>query len=305
VQRQGFLYGVAAYLVWGTFPLFFPLLDPASTIEVLACRFVFSTVSTGLILLGLRRLRAAVRLGRAVVLRLSVASVLIGVNWGVYIWGVDHGHVIECSLGYFINPLVTVALGVLVLRERLRRAQWGALGIGLAAVLVISIAYGQPPWLAITLALSFGTYGLVKKRIGVPALDGLFVEAGVLTVPFAVVLVVLNTTGGGTFAGHGAGHPWLLVSAGALTAVPLLFFAGAASRLPLSQLGLLQYLTPILQLAVGVGIRHEPLPASELVGFCLVWVALIVLTVDGWRHRSPRAPAPPSPEQLDEPVLAA
>ncbi|MGH3744593.1 MAG: EamA family transporter, partial [Mycobacteriales bacterium] len=178
-------------------------------------------------------------------------------------------------------------------------------GVGLSAVVVITVAYGQLPWLALCLAVSFGTYGLVKKQIGVPALDGLFVEAGVLTVPWIVVLVALNTTGAGTFAGHGAGHPWLLVSAGAVTAVPLLFFAGAASRLPLSQLGLLQYLTPVLQLGVGVGIRHEPLPMSELVGFCLVWVALAVLTVDGWRHRSPRTPSPPSPEQMDEPVLAA
>lgn len=305
MQRQGFLYGLAAYLMWGAFPLYFPLLDPADTAEVLSCRIVFTAAFTGLLLVGARRLRATIAAGQAALGRLAVASVLIATNWGLYIWGVDHGHVIECSLGYFINPLVTVALGVVVLRERLRRAQWAAIGVGFAAVVVISVAYGKPPWLALGLALSFGTYGLLKKQVGVPALEGLCVEAGVLTVPGIVVLVALNTTGHGTFAGHGGGHVLLLLSAGAVTALPLLAFAGAASRLPLSQLGLLQYLTPILQLAVGFGIRHEPLPTSELIGFCLVWAALIVLTIDGWRHRAPSAPAPPSREQLDEPVLAA
>jgi chloramphenicol-sensitive protein RarD len=305
VQRQGFVFGLAAYLLWGAFPLYFPLLDPAGTAEVLACRIVFSAVTTGLLLLVARRLRRALRVGARALSRLALASVLVAVNWGLYIWGVDHHHVVECSLGYFVNPLVTVALGVVVLRERLRRAQWAALAVGLAAVVVITVAYGKPPWLALGLALSFGTYGLLKKQVGVPALEGLCVEAGVLTLPGIAVLIALNTTGHGSFAGHGGGHVLLLLSAGVVTALPLLAFAGAASRLPLSQLGLLQYLTPVLQLAVGVGIRHEPLPASELAGFCLVWVALIVLTVDGWRHRSPRAPGPPSPEQLDEPVLAA
>ncbi len=293
MQRQGLVYGLAAYLLWGTFPLYFPLLDPAGTAEVLASRIAFSALFTGLVLLATRRLGGALHLGRSALLRLSVASVLIAVNWGTYIYAVDHAHVVEASLGYFINPLVTVALGVLVLGERLRRTQWAALGLGLLAVGVIAVGYGHPPWLALVLAFSFGGYGLAKKQVGVPATEGLFVEAGVLTPAAAVVLLVLNLTGHGTVAGHGVGHPLLLVSAGVVTAIPLLAFAGAASRLPLSTLGLLQYLTPILQLAVAVGIRHEPLPGSELAGFVLVWAALVTLSVDAWRHRPPR-PAPES-----------
>lgn len=288
--------------MWGAFPLYFPLLDPASTTEVLASRIAFSALVTGLMLLVVRRLRGALRVGRQALVRLAVASVLIAVNWGVYIYAVDNGHVVEAALGYFITPLVTVALGVLVLRERLRRAQWAALGLGVLAVVVITVGYGQPPWLALVLAGSFGTYGLVKKQVAVPALEGLFVEGAVLALPAAGVLLALNLAGRGTFAGHGAGHPWLLVSAGLVTAVPLLAFAGAARRLPLSSLGLLQYLTPILQLAVGVGIRHEPVPASELAGFGLVWVALSALTVDGWRHRPTRQRPTPTAEPSD--VLA-
>jgi chloramphenicol-sensitive protein RarD len=288
VERRGFAYGVLAYAVWGSFPLYFPLLDPAGTFEVLASRIAFSSLSTGLLLLVLRR---RPRISRRAFRRLSVASVLIAVNWGVYIYAVDAHHVVEAALGYFINPLVTVALGVLVLHERLRRAQWTALGIGLTSVLVISAGLGTLPWLALVLALSFGGYGLVKKQVDVPALEGLFTEAGVLAIPAVALLLALNLSGHGTVAGHGAGHPLLLVSAGLVTAIPLLLFAGAASRLPLSSLGLLQYLTPILQLAVAVGIRHEPLPGYELAGFALVWLALIVLATDGWRHRPRREPA--------------
>ena len=310
VQRQGFIFGLVAYAMWGVFPLYFPLLDPAGTTEVLACRIVFSAVTTGLLLLVARKIRTTIRISGRTLARLAMASVLIAVNWGLYIWGVDHHHVVECSLGYFVNPLVTVALGVLALKETLRRTQWAALGLGLVAVVVITVGLGTVPWLALCLALTFGAYGLVKKQAGVPALQGLFVEAGVLSLPGAVVLAGLNASGHGTFAGHGGGPVLLLLSAGAVTAVPLLAFAGAASRLPLSSLGLLQYLTPVLQLAVGVGIRHEPLPGAELVGFFLVWAALILLSADGWRHRT-RRPAPAAstgstgPEQLDAPVLAS
>jgi chloramphenicol-sensitive protein RarD len=288
VRRTGFGFGLAAYLMWGSFPLYFPLLDPAGTAEVLASRMAFSTLFTGLLLLAMRRIRLALRVEGRTLVRLAVASVLIAVNWGTYIDAVDHGHVVEAALGYFINPLVTVALGVAVLHERLRPAQWAALGIGLVAVLVVTVGVGSPPWLALVLAGSFGGYGLVKKQVAVPALEGLFVEAGILTPLAVAALLAINLSGHGTVAGHGVGHPLLLVSAGLVTALPLLAFAGAARRLPLSSLGLLQYLTPVLQLAVGVGVRHEPLPGYELAGFCLVWVALIALSVDGWRHRGRR-----------------
>ena len=235
-------------------------------------------------------LRAVRRLPRRALGRLALAALFIAVNWGVYIYGVNSHHVVETSLGYFINPLLTVALGVLVLRERLRRMQWAALGLGLLAVLVITVDYGRPPWIALVLACSFGTYGLIKKQVGVPAAQGLVVESGTLVLPALIVIAVLESNGSGTWTGHGADHQTWLALAGVVTAVPLLFFAGAASRLPLSTLGILQYLTPTLQLLIGVYVQHEPMPASRLIGFVLVWTALIMLSTDGWRHRSrPRA----------------
>lgn len=283
--RQGLMFGVSAYLLWGLFPLYWPLLEPAGAVEILACRIVFSVVVVaGMLAVG-RHLGQLRRLGRRALLRLSLAGVIIAVNWGAYIWGVNSGHVIETSLGYFVNPLVTVALGVAVLHERLRRVQWWALGLGTVAVVVLTVDYGRPPWLALLLAVSFGTYGLIKKQVGVGAAAGLFVESSVVAVPALVVLGVLAASGNASFPGSSPGHLALLVSSGLVTVVPLLFFAGAAARLPLSTVGLLQYLAPVLQFLTGVLIRHEPLPPGRLAGFALVWVALAVLTVDGIRHR--------------------
>ena len=288
--RRGFAYGVLAYAIWGAFPLYWPLLEPAGALEILAHRIVWSAVVVTLVVAAGGRLGELRRLPRPALLRLTAAAVFIAVNWGTYIYGVNTHHVVETSLGYFINPLLTVALGVLVLRERLRRIQWAALGLGLVAVVVITVDYGHPPWIALVLALSFGTYGLLKKQVGVPAAQGLVVEAGTLTLPALVLIAVLEASGSGTWTGHGPDHQAWLALSGVVTAVPLLFFAGAASRLPLSTLGLLQYLTPSLQLAIGVFVQHEPMPASRLAGFVLVWAALAVLTVDGWRHRPrPRA----------------
>lgn len=291
-QRRGFGYGVIAYLWWGLFPLYWPLLEPAGALEILACRIVFSAVAVGLLLALRSRFGGVFRLGRPALTRLAVAGLLIGVNWGCYIWGVNNGHVVETSLGYFINPLVTVALGVVVLHERLRRVQWAALGLGLLAVAVITVDYGRLPWLALTLAVSFGCYALVKKRIGVGAPEGLLVEAGVLLVPALGLLALLGAQGTASYGRHGPGHDLLLLSAGVVTAIPLLCFAGAASRLPLSTLGLLQYLAPVLQLAVGIFVRHEPLPPARLAGFALVWLALVILAVDGLRHRRGAAARP-------------
>ena len=300
-QRRGLAYGAAAYLWWGLFPLYWPLLEPAGALELLAYRVLFSALVVAGLLAVRSRLRGVARLGRLALSRLAIAGLLIGVNWGCYIYGVNNGHVVETSLGYFINPLVTVALGVVVLHEQLRRVQWAALGLGLLAVVVITLDYGRLPWLALTLAVSFGCYALVKKRVGVGAPEGLLVEAGVLVVPAVALLVVLGTHGTASFGRHGPGHDLLLLSAGVVTAIPLLFFAGAASRLPLSTLGLLQYLAPVLQFATGVFIRHEPLPPARLAGFALVWVALAVLTVDGLRHRG--APGA-GPAVVSEPETA-
>jgi chloramphenicol-sensitive protein RarD len=271
--------------MWGAFPLFFPLLAPAGTIEILAQRMSWSLVVV-LVLLrfghGLGGVKAILRDRRRFVM-LCIAAVLISVNWGVYIYAVNSGHVVEASLGYFINPLVTILLGVVVLHERLRRLQWVAVAIGAAAVIVITVDYGRLPWIALVLATSFGLYGFVKNRIGVAAVDSLAVETGVLFVPAVIALVVIQLQGNLAFGHSSVGNSLLLASCGVITAVPLIFFAAAASRLPLSTIGLLQYMTPVLQFAVGVGIRHESVPLSEYIGFALVWVALFVLIADGAR----------------------
>lgn len=288
MQRQGLGFGILAYALWGLFPLYWPLLEPAGALEILAIRIVMSAVTVLLLLAATRRLGGVTRLERQALRRLSIAGLVIAVNWGTYIYGVNNHHVLETSLGYFVNPLVTVGLGVLVLGERLRRVQWAALACGVVAVAVITIDYGHPPWIALILAVSFGGYGLVKKQVGVAAPEGLLVESLVLMLPALVLLAVLGSVGHGSFARPSGGHELLLASTGPVTVVPLLFFAGAASRMPLSSLGLLQYLAPVLQLIVGVGVRHEPLPPGRLAGFALVWVALCILTVDGARHRGSR-----------------
>lgn len=284
--RLGYLYGIGAYLLWGFFPLYLKLLRPAGPLEILAHRIVWSVVFVALLLAALRNigfLRALLRRPRAVA-GIGVAAALIAVNWGTYIYGVNSGRVVETALGYFINPLVVVLLGVTVLRERLRPAQWVALGIGGLAVAVLTVDYGRLPYLALTLALSFGGYGLVKKRLGLPAAEGLFVESAVLALPALAYLGWLTTAGDAAFGHVSAGHTALLMLAGAVTAVPLLLFAGAANRLPLTSLGMIQYLAPILQLGCGVLIFHEPMPPARLAGFALVWAALIIFTVDAVRQ---------------------
>jgi chloramphenicol-sensitive protein RarD len=231
-------------------------------------------------------------LDRGTVLRLCTAGIAIAVNWGVYIWGVNNGHVIETSLGYFITPLVTIGLGVVILHERLRAVQWAAVGLGVVAVAVLSFDYGRPPWIALALACSFGTYGYLKKGVRASPPEGLFIEGAVTSLPALVVFAVLAVAGDATFVGHAAnaGHLILLVSAGPVTALPLLFFAAAATRLPLSTMGLLQYVTPVMQFAIGVLILRETTSIALLSGFALVWIALAMLGFDGLRHRH-HAPA--------------
>ncbi|MEU5945049.1 EamA family transporter RarD [Micromonospora sp. NPDC047465] len=290
--RLGYLYGFGAYLLWGFFPLYMKVLRPAGPMEILAHRIVWSVAFVALLLAAMRNvgfLRALLRRPRALA-GVAAAAALIAVNWGTYIYGVNSDRVVETALGYFINPLVVVLLGVTVLRERLRSAQWLALGIGGLAVAVLTVDYGRPPYLALVLALSFAGYGLVKKRLGLPAAEGLFVESAVLALPALAYLGWLTAGGDATFGHVSVGHTALLVAAGAATAIPLLLFAGAANRLPLTGLGMLQYLAPILQLGCGVLIFHEPMPPARLAGFALVWAALIVFTIDAL-HQSRRTRA--------------
>jgi chloramphenicol-sensitive protein RarD len=284
-ERKGLLLGLGAYGLWGFMPLYIRLVDQAGPIEVLAHRVLWSVVVVALLITAVRKwsyVRAMLKQPRTIA-GLALAAALLAVNWGAFIYAVNAERVVEVALGYFINPLVSVLLGVAVLRERLRPWQWVALGIGFAAVAVLTVDYGHLPYVALVLAFSFGTYGLVKKRLGVPAAEGMFVESAVLAVPMAAYLAVLSARGQSTFD-DSVGIALLLAASGVVTAVPLMFFAGAANRLPLNVVGTLQYLAPILQLGVGVLIFHEPMPTARLVGFALVWLALMVFTADGMRN---------------------
>ena len=277
--RRGTAYGAAAYVLWGLFPLFWPLLKPAAALEVLAHRVLWSLVVVAA-LLQAGRTWSAVRVTGSQRARLSVAAVLLAINWGTYIYGVDSGQVVETSLGYFINPLVSVGLGVLVLGERLRFAQKAAIALATVAVVVLSVASGSPPWLALVLAFSFGFYGLLKKQAGVGAVASLAVETAVLAPLAAAYVVLLGITGRQSFTGHGVGHAALLATAGVVTTIPLLAFGAAATRIPLTTLGVLQYLAPTLQLVIAILLRHEPFGPARMVGFLLVWAALAVFSAD-------------------------
>jgi chloramphenicol-sensitive protein RarD len=283
--RRGYLFGLGAYALWGFMPVYIKLVRRAGPPEILAHRVVWSVVLVALLLLVMRRwstLRPLLRRPRVLAL-ITCAAVLLAVNWFVYIYGVNTDRVVETALGYFINPLVTVVLGVTVLRERLRPLQWVAVGIGAAAVAVLTVDYGRLPYIALALALTFGGYGLVKKRLNVPAAEGFFVESGVLAVPALAYLIWLGAVDRGSF-GADLGLSALLMLGGVVTAVPLMLFAGAANRIPLNALGILQYLTPTLQLALGVLVYREPMPPARLAGFALVWLALVVFTADGLRN---------------------
>jgi chloramphenicol-sensitive protein RarD len=300
-QRRGFLFGLAAYGIWGLFPLYWGLLKPAGALEILAHRIVWSLVTVTILVLALRRWPWFRTAPRKTLLALTVGSVLIAVNWYVYIYGVNSEHVVETALGYFINPLVSVLLGVVVFRERLRRTQWIALGLGALAVAVLTIDYGRLPWIAITLAFSFGLYGLCKKIAGAPAVEGLMAESLVLFLPALGYLWWLTASGDATFGHISAGHTALMVGAGVLTAGPLLFFAGATNRVPLTTMGLMQYLTPTLQFLCGVTILGEHMPPARWAGFGLVWLALLVFSVDSILAARRRSIAPTTPELVTQP----
>jgi chloramphenicol-sensitive protein RarD len=298
-RRTGVAAGLAAYLLWGLFPLYFPLLEPAGGLEIVAHRVAWSLLFIGVLLTVLRgwsQVRAAFT-DRRTLLVLTGAAVLIVVNWLVFVFAVNSGHVVESSLGYFINPLVSVLLGVVVFRERLRRLQWVAVALAALAVVVLTVDYGHPPWIALALAGSFGLYGLMKKLVRVEAAPGLFVETALVFVPALVVIVVLEVQGSAAFGHEGVGNALLLASAGVATAVPLLLFAAAARRVPLSTVGLLQYVNPLIQLAIGVFVLGEPMPPARLVGFAIVWLALIVFSADSLRqaHSARRDAAAPVP----------
>ena len=283
----GLAFAIGAYGLWGFLPLYFTTLAPAGPIEIVAWRVVLSLVFCAILLTVTRgwHALAVIARDRRTILIMGAAGALILVNWLVYVFAALSGHVVEAALGYFTNPIVTVLLGVLVLRERLRPMQWTALGLSAVAVLVLAVNYGQFPWIALALAFSFGLYGFIKKQVGarVDAISGLTIETAWLAPIAAVVLIVLSLNGELVLGTQPAVHTALLLSAGVITAVPLLLFAAAARRLKLTHIGLTQFFAPVLQFVIGVYYFHEQMPLTRWLGFALVWIALIILTVDLFR----------------------
>ncbi len=285
VQRSekslGLIFGLSAYLLWGLFPLYWPLLKPASAYEIVAHRAIWTLVFCLIVLAFHKKLRKTMSRIREpkIFFGLLATSALISVNWIVYIWATNAGHVVEASLGYYINPLVIIAFGVLLLKEKMRLGQWVAVGIASVGVAVLTIDYGRLPWIALALAISWGSYGVIKKVLDLGALEGLTIETMLSFIPYLAFLLILENNGTGQF-GHDLGLSLLLLSAGAITAIPLLLFNGSTTRLPYTVIGLLQYITPTIQFSIGVWIRHEEMPTARWAGFAIIWCALIALAID-------------------------
>jgi chloramphenicol-sensitive protein RarD len=280
-NKLGLLFGVSAYSLWGAFPLYWPLLEPANPLEIVSHRAVWTLVFCFIVLATTKALKSTLATLKQpkITARLFLTSILISINWLVYIWATNNGHVVEASLGYYINPLIIIGFGVVLLKEKMRPLQWVAVSIASIGVLVLTIDYGRLPWIALALAISWGSYGLIKKQLGLGALEGLAIETLISAFFYLGYLIYIGNQGTGQF-GHSWGLTLLLMSAGAVTAIPLLLFNGSTNRLPFTTIGLLQYITPTLQFSVGVWIRHEDMPTARWIGFLIIWVALTTLGFD-------------------------
>jgi len=280
-NKLGLLFGVSAYSLWGAFPLYWPLLEPANPLEIVSHRAVWTLVFCFFVLAATKALKSTLATLKRpkVATKLFATSVLISINWLVYIWATNNGHVVEASLGYYINPLIIIGFGVLLLKEKMRPLQWVAVSIASIGVLVLTIDYGRLPWIALTLAVSWGSYGLIKKQLGLGALEGLAIETFISAFFYLGYLIYIGNQGTGQF-GNSWGLTILLMSAGAVTAIPLLLFNGSTNRLPFTTIGLLQYITPTLQFSVGVWVRHEDMPTARWAGFLIIWIALTTLAID-------------------------
>jgi chloramphenicol-sensitive protein RarD len=286
--KKGIWLGIGAYATWGLFPIYWKWLHEVPALQLLAHRIVWSFLLLAMVIVVVRQWRAfRTEALHAHTIRIYfVAALLLSVNWGTYVWAVNAGYIVETSLGYFINPLLSVLLGVIILHERLRRMQWIAVGLAAAGVVYLTLAYGSPPWIALTLAFSFGLYGLVKKLAPLGALHGLTLETGLLFVPMLFYLIFVEVRGEGVFLRTDGVSTLLLIGAGVVTVVPLLMFAAAVRLIPLSLIGILQYIAPTLQFLIGVLIFKEPFAPTQLIGFGLVWLALIVFTSENfWARR--------------------
>jgi chloramphenicol-sensitive protein RarD len=280
-NKLGLLFGVSAYVLWGAFPLYWPLLEPASALEIVSHRAVWTLVFCTIVLAITRSLKNTVATLKRpqVAAKLFLASILVSINWLVYIWSVNNGHVVEASLGYYINPLIMIAFGVILLKEKMRTMQWVAVGIAALGVAVLTIDYGRIPWIALALGISWGSYGLIKKQLGLGALEGLTIETLIVGLPYLLYLLYIGDRGIGQF-GQSVSITLLLIGAGAVTAIPLLLFNGSTTRLPLTVIGLLQYITPTIMFSIGVWVRHEDMPHARWAGFLIIWVALSALAFD-------------------------
>jgi chloramphenicol-sensitive protein RarD len=295
-MNKGILNGLGAYVLWGFFPIYWKLLQNVPALQVIGHRIGWSFLFLILMILVTRQWRAF-RLAAMTPKTLAIyfiAAVLLSVNWLIYVWGVNSGFIVETSLGYFINPLISVLLGVVFLRERLRSAQWLPISLAAAGVIYLTFTYGRLPWIALSLAFSFGTYGLVKKLAPLGSLYGLTLETA-LVFPIALAyLVFANSSGYGAFLHEGLWTDILLIGTGVVTSIPLLLFASAARQIPLTMIGILQYVAPTIQFLIGVFLYHEPFDQSRLIGFSLVWIALVIFWVENYLAR--RVPVPPIPE---------
>ena len=268
-------------MLWGLFPLYWPLLQPANALEIVSHRAVWTMVFCIVVLALTHALKSTLATFKRpkVAIKLLTTTILISINWLVYIWATNNNHVVEASLGYYINPLIIIAFGVILLKEKMRPLQWAAVSIATIGVVVLTVDYGRLPWVALALALSWGTYGLVKKQLGLGALEGLAIETMIAFIPYCGYLIFIGAKGEGQF-GNGTVLTILLFSAGAITAIPLLLFNGSTNRLPYSTIGLLQYITPTIQFSIGVWVNHEAMPTARWVGFIFIWLALITLAGD-------------------------
>jgi chloramphenicol-sensitive protein RarD len=280
-HKLGLFYGVGAYVLWGLFPLYWPLLQPANPLEIVSHRAVWTMVFCIVVLAVTHALKSTLATFKRpkVAAKLFTTTILISINWLVYVWATNNGHVVEASLGYYINPLIIIAFGVILLKEKMRSLQWVAVSIATVGVIILTIDYGRLPWIALALALTWGTYGLVKKQLGLGALEGLAIETMIAFIPYCGYLIFIGAKGDGQF-GHGIGLTALLISAGAITAIPLLLFNGSTNRLPYTTIGLLQYITPTIQFSIGVWVNHEAMPPARWIGFLVIWLALITLAAD-------------------------
>lgn len=295
-MNKGIINGLAAYALWGFFPIYWKLLQQVPALQVIGHRIGWSFILLVIVLLLTRQWREfrSVAMAPKTIGIYFIAAVLLSVNWLIYVWGVNAGFIVETSLGYFINPLISVLLGVIFLRERLRTMQWVPVGLAATGVLYLTLAYGRLPWIALSLAFSFGIYGLVKKLAPLGSLYGLTLETA-LVFPLALVyLAVVGFTGTGAFLQQGPLTDLLLIGTGAVTSIPLLMFASAARQIPLTMIGVLQYIAPTIQFLIGVFLYHEPFDRSRLVGFGLVWIALVIFWVENYFAK--RVPVPPIPE---------